>query len=181
MSFMPTDHYKVNEVIFEEGFPADGVYLICSGKVKIIKKRNDREIELARLGEGAIFGEMAFIDERPRSATVVAIEDTWCYKHNKDVFLGKIKALDPVLSKLFHDLVEVVREKSKAKVIIDHGSIHPSYDSDMDIGAAVNLANIRPSRSRENLMADKKIMGKVAELDLFMRNIFTSLVDISYR
>ncbi len=177
---MPTDHYKAGQIIFEEGYPADGVYLICSGKVKIVKNRNDKEIEHAVLGEDTIFGEMAFIDERPRSATVIAIADTWCYKHNKDVFHAKIKPLDPALAKIFQDLVGVIREKSKAKVVIDHGSIHPIHDFDMNGNMNIDLSTIQPSRPKSDILSDKKIQAKVAELDLFMRTLFTSLVDIAY-
>lgn len=177
---MPTDHYKTGQIIFEEGYPADGVYFICSGKVKITKNRNNKETELATLGEGSIFGEMAFIDERPRSATVIAIEDTWCYKHNKDVFLRKIKDLDPALSKTFHDLVDIIREKSKAKVLIDHGSIHPLSDADYNGKMSINLTEIRPNIPKPDLLSDKNIYTKITELDLFMRTLFSSLVDIAY-
>jgi CRP-like cAMP-binding protein len=181
MSFMPTDHYKAGDVIFEEGYAADGVYLICSGQVKVIKKRAGQEIILANLGEEKIFGEMAFIDERPRSATVIATEDTWCYKHNKDVFFAKIKALDPSVSAIFHELVDVIKEKSNAQVLIDHGNIRPI--TDFGLGSNINLghSSVLPSRSKIDLLADKKLHKKVDDMDLFMRTLFASLVEIAYK
>lgn len=180
MSFMPTDHYSSGQVVFEEGYPADGVYLICSGKVKVVKYRAGKEILLATLGEGSIFGEMAFIDSRPRSATVIAIEDTWCYKHNKDVFLDKIKNLDPKIKMIFQNLVDVVKEKSKAQVLIDHGSIHTLDDIEIKDNPNIDATVLTPSRTRSELMSDKSIQKKVAELDLFMRTLFESLVEIAY-
>lgn len=177
---MPTDHYKIGETIFEEGYPADGVYLICSGKVQINKSRAGKDIILATLGEGKIFGEMAFIDSRPRSATVIAVEDTWCYKHNKDVFLEKIKNLDPIVARVFQDLVGVVREKSKAQVLIDHSKIHPLSDADIKDHLNIDVTTTTPSRSKADLLSDKKIQEKISEMDLFMRTLFDSLVEIAY-
>jgi len=179
MEFMPTDHYNAGQVIFEEGYPADGVYFICSGKVDISNRRGDKRTHLATLGEGSIFGEMAFIDERPRTATVTAIEDTWCYRHNKDSFLAKIKGLDPAVSRIFHDLVEVVGAKNKAQVLIDHGKIHSLYDAG-NSGIYIDETAITPSRPKSELLADKNLQAKISELDLFMRTLFSSLVDIAY-
>ena len=175
MTFTPTDHYKSGQTLFEEGYPADGVYLVCSGKVKVVKNRAGKDIVLATLGENAIFGEMAFIDSRPRSATVIATEDTWCYKHNKDIFMEKLNNLDPELSTIFQDLVSVIKEKSKAKVFIDHGSIHP-----LDDNTEVDTTLTTPTRSKIDLLSDKKIHKKVSELDLFMRTLFENLVEIAY-
>lgn len=182
MDFMPTDHFKTGAVIFEEGYPADGVYLICSGQVKVIRNRAGTEITLATLGEGSIFGEMAFINARPRSATVIATEDTWCYKHNKDVFQSKIQSLDPMVSSIFNELVFVIKEKSKAKVLIDHGNIHSVMDRD-DLGSNMNLGHTSPipSRSKADLLADKKLKKKIDDLDIFMRTLFASLVEIAYK
>jgi len=53
-----------------------GMYIIKSGAVKIITQVNDTEEELAQLGVGDLFGELALLDESPRSATAVAIEKT---------------------------------------------------------------------------------------------------------
>ena len=61
-----------DEEIFAEGDTGDGVYVILDGKVRIITFTNDfKEIVLGELGAGQIFGEMALIDNNPRSASVV--------------------------------------------------------------------------------------------------------------
>ena len=59
--------------IFSEGDKGLGAYYIIEGKVKVSTFSPDsKEILLGELGEGEIFGEMALIDEKPRSATVVS-------------------------------------------------------------------------------------------------------------
>jgi signal transduction histidine kinase len=60
------------EEIFREGDPGDGVYFVKSGKVEISVGKNDRRV-LSHLGPGEIFGEMAVIEHRPRSANASAV------------------------------------------------------------------------------------------------------------
>jgi len=61
-----------DEEIFAEGDTGDGVYVVLDGKVRIINLANDfKEIVLGELEAGQIFGEMALIDSKPRSASVI--------------------------------------------------------------------------------------------------------------
>ena len=67
--------YKANENIFLEGEPGVGMYIIQSGMVKIYNTLPDgNNKELAILKNGDFFGELALLDESPRSASAVAIE-----------------------------------------------------------------------------------------------------------
>ncbi len=60
--------------IFSEGDQGLGSYYLLAGRVKVVASTMDsREIVLGELGEGEIFGEMALIDEKPRSASVVTL------------------------------------------------------------------------------------------------------------
>lgn len=52
------------------------MYVIKAGRVAVTKSKNNSEIILAEMGPGAMVGEMAFFDGRPRSASVKAIKDT---------------------------------------------------------------------------------------------------------
>jgi CRP/FNR family cyclic AMP-dependent transcriptional regulator len=61
--------------IVREGEPADVLYIVVSGRLKVMMGEADgKETILSILGPGEFFGEMGLIDENPRSATVVAIE-----------------------------------------------------------------------------------------------------------
>jgi CRP/FNR family transcriptional regulator, cyclic AMP receptor protein len=66
-----TRHFKEGETIFNEGDPAEEVYVIWSGRVGI--QLGDRILDTLEANE--IFGEMALIDEEPRSATAIALTD----------------------------------------------------------------------------------------------------------
>ncbi|HZI04371.1 MAG TPA: cyclic nucleotide-binding domain-containing protein [Archangium sp.] len=63
--------------IIEQGTKGDAFYVICAGRVRIVRQAGAELRELAQLGEGAFFGEMALLSGAPRSASVVsASEDT---------------------------------------------------------------------------------------------------------
>ncbi len=61
-----------DETIFNAGDPADSVYIIATGKVKIVVTSTDgRDFILTILGAGQVFGEMALLESAPRSAAVI--------------------------------------------------------------------------------------------------------------
>jgi CRP-like cAMP-binding protein len=65
------------QLVIREGDPGRSFYVIVEGEVRIYKTGEDgRELTLARLGEGAFFGEMALLSGAPRTANVVAEQDT---------------------------------------------------------------------------------------------------------
>jgi CRP/FNR family transcriptional regulator, cyclic AMP receptor protein len=68
-------HYAKTAVVLTEGEMGDSLYMIQSGKVKVvIGDEEGREIILKILGPGDFFGEMSMIDKEPRSASVTTLE-----------------------------------------------------------------------------------------------------------
>src|SRR5690349_9288238 len=69
--------YPAGTTILSQGDTGVGLYVLKSGKVRVIQANNpDRaETELAVVGPGDVLGEMALLDDLPRSASVVAIDD----------------------------------------------------------------------------------------------------------
>ncbi|PKL11138.1 MAG: Crp/Fnr family transcriptional regulator, partial [Spirochaetae bacterium HGW-Spirochaetae-6] len=65
-------NFKEGEIIFCEYEPGSTFYLIKKGRVKITKISEKYEKTLDVLGEGSLFGEMAIIEQAPRSATAIA-------------------------------------------------------------------------------------------------------------
>lgn len=65
--------FQDGETIFAEGANGDWIYVVEEGTVEISKKVDDRKIVIEILKPGDIFGEMAYIDKTPRSATATAI------------------------------------------------------------------------------------------------------------
>lgn len=73
----PLRRFPEGARIIEQGSKGDAFYVICAGRVRIVRQRGDEQQELAVLSEGAFFGEMALLSGSPRSASVVgAAEET---------------------------------------------------------------------------------------------------------
>jgi CRP/FNR family cyclic AMP-dependent transcriptional regulator len=67
---------KKGEILFREGDPSDCMYVIKSGSIAIMKTKGSGEISLAELRAGDMLGEMAFFDNKPRSAGARALEES---------------------------------------------------------------------------------------------------------
>jgi HEAT repeat protein len=78
--------FQPGEIIFEENQAPHHLYLIVEGKVEVFRRVNDAERPLANLGEKECFGEMAILDDQPRSASVRAIELTTVLKIDRGSF-----------------------------------------------------------------------------------------------
>ncbi len=92
--------YKAGEIIFCEYEPGDNFYFILSGQVQITKIVGDREKTLDIMGPGDIFGEMAILEQQPRSATVIALEDVRVLEFNRANFELLLKSNPQMALKL---------------------------------------------------------------------------------
>ncbi len=71
-----TRELKKGELLFREGDQSDAMYVIKKGQISVVKTKGAGEVELAELGAGAMIGEMAFFDNKPRSAGARAKSDS---------------------------------------------------------------------------------------------------------
>ena len=70
-----TEQYQHGEIIFEESEVGAEVFILSEGHVELIKHGRDTAVEIAVLNPGAMFGEMAALDNKPRSLTARALGD----------------------------------------------------------------------------------------------------------
>ena len=90
--------YKSGDMIVEEGRTGNGLYIIVSGQVEVVKALNtERATRLATLSKGEFFGEMALLGEFPRTATVRALTDVACVGVDRWLFLNQL-GKDPQLA-----------------------------------------------------------------------------------
>jgi CRP-like cAMP-binding protein len=68
--------YEPNEIVFQEGDPGHGIYIVVSGKLRVDPKHEYLKTTILDVCPGESVGELALFDEGPRSATVVAVERT---------------------------------------------------------------------------------------------------------
>ena len=98
--------YAVGQDIVRQGDTGVGAFIIKQGRAEAVQDRGGHPHKLAELKTGDVFGEMALLDEFPRSATVRAIEPTTCLGIQRWHFRGILEshpqialALLPVLTK----------------------------------------------------------------------------------
>lgn len=74
-------HYNAGDELFREGDPGGNLYIIESGSLEVQKSRSHGagKIVIARFERGGVIGEMSLIDSMPRSATVIAVQNTKIY------------------------------------------------------------------------------------------------------
>jgi CRP-like cAMP-binding protein len=93
--------YHNEQVIFAQGDPADSVFYVIAGKVKIaVTSKQGKEAVIALLGEGSFFGEGCLIGQALRLATVTAMTDSTVMRLEKAEMIRVIHA-DPAFSEVF--------------------------------------------------------------------------------
>ncbi len=102
--------FKAGTKIVSEGDAGVGFYLIISGGADVRRG----EERLARLGKGSFFGEMSLLDDAPRSADVIATEDTRCFVLTPWAMKGLIAAHPEVALGMLAELARRLRETDRA-------------------------------------------------------------------
>jgi len=106
--------WRKGSQIISEGDEGDAIYLVLSGKVKVVLYGEEgREIVLSIMKKGDIFGEMALFDGEPRSANVEAIEDAECFVIRGDNLLKYIKNHPAVALNFLSHLSRRLREADR--------------------------------------------------------------------
>lgn len=115
--------YPKGSVIVFEDDPGDALYLVAGGQVKVVLIGEDgREVILSVLGEGSFFGEMALIDDQPRSATVIAMTDSSVLVLRREDFQSRLRASPEIAIALLREISRRLRradEKIGSLVLLD--------------------------------------------------------------
>jgi CRP-like cAMP-binding protein len=109
-SIMRESSYLAGEVVFREGDPGGELYLLLEGKARIVKDHGTPdELILGRVEAPGYFGEMAALDDRPRSATVVFSDDARVLALNGDSFKDLMLQMPEIALEVCRELSERVR------------------------------------------------------------------------
>lgn len=105
-------NYGVSEVVFEEGDPGTGMYMIRSGGVSILaKNQQGTDDELALLGPGDFFGETTLTAPAPRSATARTTEQTELIGLFRADLLEMVERQPTLTSRILIGLTRIVSER----------------------------------------------------------------------
>jgi len=90
--------YKAGDFIFHRGELGEHAYFIERGAVDVIIEKDGTDFVIAQLGAGEIIGEMSMIDDAPRSADVIATEDTELIVIQRSRFIKPLTSADPMMN-----------------------------------------------------------------------------------
>ncbi len=114
--------YDDGKIIIHQGEPGDCMYEIQEGRVEVVQEKDGKEIQLAVLGRGDFFGEMALFDREVRSATVRAKGEVRALTIDKRTFLRRITD-DPSLAfRIVEKMSRRIRELDAEIVRLKTGS-----------------------------------------------------------
>src|SRR6201996_5877970 len=109
-------------IVVAEGEPGDSLFVLAGGKVKVaLFGENGRELMLSELKPGDFFGEMSLLDNRPRAANVVALEDTTLLVLSREAFVQHLKTNPQTALNL---LAEMTRRLRRADETIANLALH---------------------------------------------------------
>ena len=93
--------------IFAKGDSGESLYVIVQGEVKV----HDGDVEITRLGDKTVFGELAVLDPEPRSASVSTLSDTHLLRLDREAFLELMAGNPEVVRGVLSVLCDRIREK----------------------------------------------------------------------
>jgi CRP-like cAMP-binding protein len=105
--------FRSGDTVIEEGSKGTSAYVILSGTAKVYKKAGTKEILVATLGNGEVFGEMGLIEDRPRSASVKADSDLKVRVIDREQFNELLKVKPSTLIPIIKNLFERLRQASE--------------------------------------------------------------------
>src|SRR3954463_15803387 len=115
--------YPRGSVILFENDPGDSLFVVRQGRVKVVLIGEDgREVILGVLGVSEHFGELSLIDDRPRSAHVIAMEDSHLLVLRREDFRRRVESSPAVAWSLLSELSRRLRradEKIGGLVLLD--------------------------------------------------------------
>ena len=105
--------FQDGQVIFKEGDSGDWLYIVMDGEVEITKAAENRKILIDIVVSGEIFGELAYIDNKPRSATATAKGITQLGIVDREFFDREFNALSTDFQKMLKTVVFRLRKTNE--------------------------------------------------------------------
>ena len=115
MSALDLIKIEKGQVLFNEGDLSEQMYFLKSGKLKVTRNLDDKEVVLGNVTPGELVGEISFFDKNPRTATVVADEDSELAVIPADKFKTIFDELPSWYQVLTNTLIKRVRNVNKTK------------------------------------------------------------------
>ncbi len=181
--------FKADDVIFQEGDPGDGIYIVLEGRVQVSTRVSETERRvLTRVEPGDFFGEMAILDDRPRSATALAEAETKvCFLHRDDLVrilerspklaIGLLREFSLRLRDFNRRYVEESLQAERLTLVgrFARSIVHDFKNPLNIVGLAAEMAGMESASPQMRQSAQKRISKQVAR----MSNMISELLEFT--
>jgi CRP/FNR family transcriptional regulator, cyclic AMP receptor protein len=106
--------YQPGEYLFEKGQPGTAMFIIKTGLVKVVVPGHELELELATIHPEDFLGELALLDDTPRSASAKATEKTESLAFFREDLSELIETYPVIAVKIMRDLAIIIGQRLKA-------------------------------------------------------------------
>jgi CRP/FNR family transcriptional regulator, cyclic AMP receptor protein len=113
-----TKTFKAGAHLFHENDHSRELYIVQAGTIKVFRQIGTREVELALMEKGSVFGEMALIDGKPRSASARAVSDAIVAIIDAQSFESKIRGVPPWYLSIIKIISSKIRKANKHLQIV---------------------------------------------------------------
>lgn len=112
ISLMNGQRCGKGETLFREGDKGAELFIVLTGKIGITVTLSDgNEMTISEIKAGDFFGEMSIIEQQPRSASAVALEETELLSLQASDFMKLIESAPPVAVKILHKMLGISAER----------------------------------------------------------------------
>jgi CRP/FNR family cyclic AMP-dependent transcriptional regulator len=149
--------FRAGQVLFREGEHGEEMYVIQTGVVQILKHVGAQDRPLATLGRGEFVGEMALLNDKPRTATAMVLEDAQCLvidkatlehmiAHSTEIAMRLVKKLARRLDSADEMIQILLNPDPKARVLLSLKRQAESFGEDTGLGVRVHSSAAALSR-----------------------------------
>jgi CRP/FNR family cyclic AMP-dependent transcriptional regulator len=163
--------YGAGDVLFREGERGSEMFVIQSGVVQIVKRVGADERPLASLGRGEFVGEMAILNDKPRTATAIVLEDAKCLvidgatlehmiAHSTEIAMRLVKKLARRLDSADEMIQILLNPDPKARVLLSLKRHAEGFGEESGLGVRVHASSDDLARE---VGVDRTQVGDVLE------------------
>lgn len=142
--------FKAGEVIMAQGDVGSCAYFIQEGRVGIVVEKSDGQLlHMGTRGPGSIIGEMAIVDNQPRSATIRSLENCTLLEITKDDFARSVRGANPIVRLIAQVILMRYRDiLRRSQTLLSDSPETPSpeelereYAEQINVVEAIKMAN----------------------------------------
>lgn len=176
--------------LFREGDAPDAMYIIKSGNFAITKTKGNSEIVLAEISAGAMVGEMALFDSKPRSANVKATKDAEVVALPYESLTKQMEALPVWVRAIMKTLNENLREANKKIKILENANPDEERFPPHIVNKYISILNLVGNKygkpEGEGGLAFTSVLLRNYTIQIFqeatnkMQSVVNALTDLGY-